>query len=625
MRCTSVLFRALAALVLVAPVLAAAPSARADDPPPPPAPLPYPVDAPPAPNAFDGSPGPAPVAAPDAPPRLSPAQLEELVGPVALYPDVVLSSLLPATAFPLDLVAAARWVRSQGGKATAAPADATWDDSVKALLQFPDVLMWLDDNLGWLEAMGVAMATQQPDVLAAVQAFRQRAKDAGHLATDEHVVVAEQPPAVVGAPPVIVVEPAQPEIVYVPAYDPCAVLQPVVYYRRAPCITWSLAFGCGSFGAWSCYDLAWDCWTPGYGFGLFVYDAPCRWYEPRRSWYRSDPGCHRGAAWHPHADDLPWVSHRTRAGGGYAPHSGSFRTTRPSWSDRTTVDVRRADGVRPPDRSSPRFVSHDRGTASAPRRAADGTSWAPRVTSDDTRMRRAVPTPATDAPRVATGPATSAAPTSTSPRRLDGTGSWYRSRHAATDGTATTTWPRTRTTTPTATDATTATADGSRRVHPTPTAPRFEATPAPRLTPAPSPETTTADATRARGTGHGTWWRTTRDAAATPSVPRWTSPTPTATPAAPRVVSNPAPRLAPTPPVVAPRTLPEAPRHAAPSWPRTTFTPPSNPSPRTIPAPTRVESVPTAPRTTTPSSWNVRRRDESPPPPPPPTRNRHRR
>src|SRR5262245_23901533 len=110
--------------------------ALADDPapPPPPAPIPMPGEAP----------------KPAAPSLYTAAQLKELVGPVALYPDVVLANLLPATTVPTDVLAAARYVEQQGGKTAAVPPGTTWDQSVQALLQFPDVLRWMSENLDWL-------------------------------------------------------------------------------------------------------------------------------------------------------------------------------------------------------------------------------------------------------------------------------------------------------------------------------------------------------------------------------------------------------------------------------------------------------------------------------------------
>lgn len=79
--------------------------------------------------------------------RYSPGELEEIVGPIALYPDIVLASLLPASTAPTDVVQAARWVGSQEGEITQVPEGMNWDPAVEALVQFPDVLVWMSDNL----------------------------------------------------------------------------------------------------------------------------------------------------------------------------------------------------------------------------------------------------------------------------------------------------------------------------------------------------------------------------------------------------------------------------------------------------------------------------------------------
>lgn len=195
---------------------------------------------------------------PAAPAKLTAAELETLVGPVALYPDIVIASLLPATTAPLDVVAAARAVEQAGGKVAEVPAGAAWDPSVQALLQFPDVLLWMNQNLEWVKQTGYAVATQQADVLAAIQEFRRKAAAAGNLKSDEHMTVttADAPaaPAEAAAPPaeVIVIEPTDPTVVYVPTYSPTAVVAPS--YSG-----WAFGVGVavGVAGAWAYHNIAW--------------------------------------------------------------------------------------------------------------------------------------------------------------------------------------------------------------------------------------------------------------------------------------------------------------------------------------------------------------------------------
>ncbi len=265
-----------------------APGVHADDPLPPPPPAPA---APPTPAA-PPVPAPGGLETPGAPPPTWTAdQLRELVGPIALYPDVVLASLLPATNFPLDVVAAARWLAAQGGtKPTAVPEDQPWDASVKALLQFPDVLRWMDANLAWLEQMGTAVTYQQADVLQAIQDFRRAARAAGNLASDEHLTVAERTPtdAPATAPTVVVIEPTQPEVVYVPAYDPYVVVRPYDPRWYGPPLTYGIGFHVGLYGAWAWHDLRWGWWSGSayLGWGIYMSDAYYYWGRPRPpGWY----------------------------------------------------------------------------------------------------------------------------------------------------------------------------------------------------------------------------------------------------------------------------------------------------------------------------------------------------
>jgi hypothetical protein len=115
---------------------------------------------------------------------LSAAELEELIGPVALYPDDLIAIVLPASTFPLQIVQASRYLEEAEANPELEP-DPAWDESVVALLNYPEVLELLNDDLDWTWALGEAVVNQQADVLTAVQAFRDRAYAAGNLATDE--------------------------------------------------------------------------------------------------------------------------------------------------------------------------------------------------------------------------------------------------------------------------------------------------------------------------------------------------------------------------------------------------------------------------------------------------------
>ena len=182
---------------------------------------PYPQQAYPAPGQIDQQ-----AYAPRQP--LSAPDLEQLVAPIALYPDTLVAQILAASTYPLQVVDADRWRRAQGyatNDQIAAGANATpWDPSVKALTAFPQVLAQMDQNLHWTSELGDAYFNQPQDVLEAVQVMRRRAQQAGNLnSTPQEAVTYDQGN--------IVVAPANPQVVYVPAYNPWSVYgQPVSPY-----------------------------------------------------------------------------------------------------------------------------------------------------------------------------------------------------------------------------------------------------------------------------------------------------------------------------------------------------------------------------------------------------------
>jgi hypothetical protein len=161
---------------------------------------------------------------------LSAGELEELVGPVALYPDDLLAIVLPASTYPLEIVQAARFLDEAEADSSLKP-DESWDDSVVALLNYPEVLRMMNDDIDWTWSLGEAVIAQQSDVIAAVEAFRDRAYAAGNLKTDERQTVTVEDGA-------IEIEPADDEIIYVPYYEPAEVVvyQPrrVYYYYPEP-------------------------------------------------------------------------------------------------------------------------------------------------------------------------------------------------------------------------------------------------------------------------------------------------------------------------------------------------------------------------------------------------------
>jgi hypothetical protein len=156
---------------------------------------------------------------------LSKAQLEQLVAPIALHPDPLLSQMLMASTYPIEVVQAARWAQANPKLTGQALQDAMqnqpWDASVKALTAVPQTLEMMSDKLDWTQQLGDAFLSQQEELLAAVQRLRQRAAAAGHLKSSEQQTVRTvEAPAGSGTTAKIAIAPASAEDIYVPIYDP---------------------------------------------------------------------------------------------------------------------------------------------------------------------------------------------------------------------------------------------------------------------------------------------------------------------------------------------------------------------------------------------------------------------
>jgi hypothetical protein len=197
--------------------------------------------------------GQATTAAPQQKP-LSREQIEALVAPIALYPDALLAQVLMASTYPLEIVQASRWAQANPKVSGKALEDAMqqqpWDASVKALVAAPQALLMLNDKLDWTQKLGDAFLAQQPDVLEAVQQLRARADSAGKLKSTKEQTVSTQS---VSGKTVYVVQPANPQVVYVPSYDPAVVYggwpypayPPYSYYPPGYVAGGVLAFGAG--------------------------------------------------------------------------------------------------------------------------------------------------------------------------------------------------------------------------------------------------------------------------------------------------------------------------------------------------------------------------------------------
>jgi hypothetical protein len=160
-------------------------------------------------------------------------QLDQMLAPIALYPDDLLSNVLMASTYPVDVVDAARWRADPANSQLAGDAlvDALkskdWDPSIKALVQFPDVLKMMDDQLDWTQKLGNAFVAQQDDVMSEVQVLRSRADKSGHLKSTSQQTVAQDSGA-------YVIRPVEPDTYYVPVYEPSVVYGPWWYPDYPP-------------------------------------------------------------------------------------------------------------------------------------------------------------------------------------------------------------------------------------------------------------------------------------------------------------------------------------------------------------------------------------------------------
>jgi len=163
-------------------------------------------------------------------PRLSHTDLQELVGPIALYPDDLLAIVLPAAAYPLQVVEAARFLEALETDPTLQP-DPDWDDSIIALINYPEVVDLLNEDLDWTWRLGESVVAQQTDVITAVESFRDRAYAAGNLNSDEYQTVSNDEG-------IISISPTADDVIYVPYYEPASVVyyqpRPAYYYHPQP-------------------------------------------------------------------------------------------------------------------------------------------------------------------------------------------------------------------------------------------------------------------------------------------------------------------------------------------------------------------------------------------------------
>jgi len=329
--------------------------------------------------------GPAPPYA-----QYSPEQLERLVAPIALYPDSLVAQILAASTFPEQVVEADRWVQAHPdlkGEALGQNVDQQpWDPSVKALTAFPSVLGNMDKNISWTSSLGDAYYNQQQDLMDAVQVMRQRAQQSGNLTTTPQQNVTTQGSTVI-------IEPASPDVVYVPAYDPWLVYgNPIVAWPGwypypgiwfgGPYLSFGIGFGIGWFGG---FGWGWGHWGCDWNNRYAIYDHD-RYYSRSRTFYNRNIS-YRGGGGRGGVDNRSGTAARSFSGNrpaarGYAETRGQRSARSSSFSSGTAArpfngNRQAARGyAEPRDQRSARSSSFSSGTAARPfngnRQAARG-------------------------------------------------------------------------------------------------------------------------------------------------------------------------------------------------------------------------------------------------------------
>ncbi len=190
-------------------------------------------------------------------------ELDQILAPIALYPDSLLAQIFMASTYPLEVVQADRWAKQntslKGNTLTAALEKQPWDPSVKSLVNFPQVLTMMSEKLDWTQKLGDAFLAQQKEVMATVQTLRKKAVEAGNLkTTSEQQVIVEKE--------TIIIQSANPQVVYVPTYNPTVVYGAWPSPAYPPAYYYPPGYSAGTvllaFGAGVAVGAAW-----GYGWG----------------------------------------------------------------------------------------------------------------------------------------------------------------------------------------------------------------------------------------------------------------------------------------------------------------------------------------------------------------------
>jgi hypothetical protein len=255
------------------------------------------------------------------PAPLSPDELQQLVAPIALYPDALVAQILGGSTFPDQIAAANNYLKfntNLSAQTLMQGVDAEpWDPSVKALTQFPSVLSNLASNLSWTSALGEAYHTQTADVMSAVQALRAKAYAAGNLKSGSQITVVQE------SPQVIVIQPTNPQVVYVPQYNYAVVYgTPYVapgYSAATVAATGLIGFGVGVAvgaaiaGGGGCCGWSYSSWNCNWHGGAVVYGSST--YYGNNAWHGGYYGSSTTAV---------GPNGAARAGTAYNPSTGTY-------------------------------------------------------------------------------------------------------------------------------------------------------------------------------------------------------------------------------------------------------------------------------------------------------------
>jgi hypothetical protein len=240
-------------------------------------------------------------------------ELDQILAPIALYPDSLLSQVMMAATYPLEIVEAARWSRAnpalKGDAAVAAVKDKSWDVSVKSLVAFPPVLAQMNEHLDWTQKLGDAMIAQEQDIADSIQRLRARAADAGNLQSTKEQAVSIQTS---GSERIISIAQADPQVVYVPSYNPSWAYgawpypsYPPVYYPFGGALATGFMWGIGFAAAGAIFGG----WNWGYGRGnSWVNVNPTRAVSIDNNFNRANVGS--GNRWQHEASHRKGVAYR---------------------------------------------------------------------------------------------------------------------------------------------------------------------------------------------------------------------------------------------------------------------------------------------------------------------------